>query len=236
MDTSTLQDPLGSDDASSNPANEMNDELSDASQELNNQVLVDKTICTKSRSEERLSDSVSDRCVSPSSTSHGPQEMINEIEIAPSVDDKLHPSSETAFSDPGSAENRKKKCHSFAAMNCDASELDINTVLDSELANNTPSSKEVYMNDAHEVPEVVPSGNLSEENITKENTEDAEVAGSVRNCADESLLPVRSDLNGKIACEEEKNLHLNTEVASNEMYFDESGINASGESSEVDPV
>ncbi|KAK7399252.1 hypothetical protein VNO78_10431 [Psophocarpus tetragonolobus] len=42
-------------DVSSNPANENNDECShDASEELNNQVLVDRILCSKSHSEKRV--------------------------------------------------------------------------------------------------------------------------------------------------------------------------------------
>ncbi|KAG4972763.1 hypothetical protein JHK87_029584 [Glycine soja] len=52
--SSTPQDPHGSDDVSSSPANETNNECSDASQELNNQVLVDGIICSKSHSEEMI--------------------------------------------------------------------------------------------------------------------------------------------------------------------------------------
>ena len=48
----------------------------------------------------------------------------------------------------------------------------------------------------------------------------------------EVLLQVGSVSNGEIGCENEKDLHLNPGVTSNEMYFDESGINASGDSSE----
>ncbi|XP_061354466.1 increased DNA methylation 1 [Gastrolobium bilobum] len=264
MDSSTLLDPHGSDDASSNPANEMNEDCSDASQELNNHVLVDRTVCSKSHPEERLSDSVSDKCVSPSS--HGTPEMNNKIVMAPPVD-KLNISSskcqsispnvtsvsshplnipdcheiqalvlETACYGPCSAENLDRKCHSFSAMNCDPSELDNNPVLHSPLADNTPSSEEVYVNDAYEALEAVPSGSLSEENITKENNQNVDVSDSVLNHADESLLQVRSDSNGEIGHQSEKFLHLNIGVASNEMYFDESGLNASGDSSETDPI
>lgn len=253
-DSSILQVPHGSDDASSNPANEMN-QFSDASQEPNNRSLVDGSMCSKSHFEERLSDSVSDKCVSPSSTSHGALDMKDKIAMASPVDDKLNPSpsvsrnddsvtshpldvqdcdeipalvQETACPDPGSAENLDRKCHLFTAMNCDSSELDINPVLDSQVADNTLSSKEIHMNDAHGVLEAVPSGNLSEENITKENNENVDVSDSVLNHADGSLLQVRSDFNVEVAYEGERNLHSNTEVALSEMYFDESGLNASG--------
>ncbi|TKY71176.1 Increased DNA methylation 1 [Spatholobus suberectus] len=254
--SSTPQDPHGNDDVSSNPANEMNDECSDASQELNNHVLDDGTLCSKSHSEEMVFDSVSDICVSPSRGSHNALEMENKVATASPVD-KLNPSAkcqsispnytsvsshpldipkvqalvqETACSNPCSAENLDKKCHSFSAMNCDSSELDINPVLDSQMANNIIPYKEVYMDDTLET---VPSGNLSEENITKGNNQNVDVSSSALNHADESLLQVGSDSNGEIGCESEKDLHLNPGVASNEKNFDESGLNASGDSSET---
>lgn len=270
--SSALHDPHGSDDASSNPSNEINNECSDASQELNNEVLADRTVCSKSQSEERLSDSISDKCVSPSSTNHGEPEMENKIVMASPAKDKLHPSpkcqlisqndtsvtsppldamdcqeipalaQETACSDPDSIENLVKsvsdrKCHSFTDMNCDSSELDVNRVLDSQVVDNALSSKEVDMNDAcDEVLEADPSVNLSEEKITKVNNENIDVSYSAFNHAGESFLRVRSDLNGEIAYEGEKNLHLDKEAASKEIHSDETGLNASGDSSETDPV
>ena len=137
---------------------------------------------------------------------------------------------ETTCSDPCPAEeNLDKKCHSSTAMNCDSSELDINPVLNSQMADNTLPTKEVCMNDTLEV---VPSGNISEENIIKGNNRNVGESSSALNHADESLLQVGSVSNGEIGCENEKDLHLNPGVTSNEMYFDESGINASGDSSE----
>nr|KYP61788.1 Chromodomain-helicase-DNA-binding protein 4 [Cajanus cajan] len=236
LGSSTPQDPHGSDDVSSNPTNESNDECSYASQELNNHVLVDGTLRSKSYSEEMVSDSVSDKCVSPSRTSHSAVQMKNE-ELTASPVDKLNPSSksqsislngtsvsrhpldirraqtlvqETACSERCPAENLDKKCHSSTAMNCDSLELDINPVLDSEMADNTTPSKEVYMNDALET---VPSGNLSGENIAKGNNENVDVSGSALNHANESYLQLG--------------------VASNEMDLDESGLNASGDCSET---
>jgi hypothetical protein len=257
MGSNTLHDPLGSDDASSDSAKEMNDEYSDASQGLNNQALVERTLCSKSHYEEKLSDSVSDRCSSPSSTSqyHGAPEMKNESVMDPPFD-KLNPSSkcqsvfldessvsshpldvsnsrevhETACSDLHSEENLGRKCHSLTAT------IDtINPVVDSQVADNTLPAREVYTNDALKVLEADPSGSLSEENITKANSQNVGVSGSVLNHADDNLL-IRSDSNGEIGHECERNLQLNTGITSNEMYFDESGHNASGDSSETDPV
>ncbi|XP_020220260.1 uncharacterized protein LOC109803205 [Cajanus cajan] len=231
LGSSTPQDPHGSDDVSSNPTNESNDECSYASQELNNHVLVDGTLRSKSYSEEMVSDSVSDKCVSPSRTSHSAVQMKNE-ELTASPVDKLNPSSksqsislngtsvsrhpldirraqtlvqETACSERCPAENLDKKCHSSTAMNCDSLELDINPVLDSEMADNTTPSKEVYMNDALET---VPSGNLSGENIAKGNNENVDVSGSALNHANESYLQLGSDSNGEIGFENDKYLHL----------------------------
>ncbi|KAH1267797.1 Increased DNA methylation 1 [Glycine max] len=253
MGFSTPQGPRGSDDVSSNPANETNDECSDASQELYNQVLVDGIICSQSHSEEMMSDPISDKCDSPSRTSHSELEMKNKVAAAPPVDrldsstkcQSIYPIDshpvdilkvqalvqETACSDPCPAEeNLDKKCHSSTAMNCDSSELDINPVLDSEMADNTLPTKEVCMND---VLEVVPSGNISEDNITKGNNRNVDESSSALNHADESLFQVGSDSNGEIGCENEKDLLLNPGVASNETDFDESGVNASGDSSET---
>jgi len=214
MGSSTPQDSHGSDDVSSNPANETNDECSDASQELNNQVLVDGIICSKSHSEEMMSDPISDKCDSPSRTSNSELEMKNKVAAAPPVDRldsstkcqsispidtsvSSHPVDilkvqalvqETTYSDPCSEEeNLDKKCHSSTAMNCDSSELDINPVLNSQMADNTLPTKEVCMNDTLEV---VPSGNISEDNITKRNNRNVDESSSALNHADESLFQV----------------------------------------------
>jgi len=236
----TPQDAHGSDDVSSNPANETNDECSDASEELNNHVLVDGTLCSKSDSEEMVSDSVSDKCISHSRTSHSALEMKNKLVTAAPVD-KLNPPSkcqsisakdtsvsnsedipnvqalvqETSYSDPCSPENLDKKCHSLTAMNCDSSELDINPVLGSQKADNTSPTKEVCMTDALEA---VPSRNLSEENIRKGNNQNMDVSSSALKLADKSLLQVGSDSKNEIGCENEK---------------DVSAVDASGVSSET---
>ncbi|KAL2349490.1 hypothetical protein Fmac_003490 [Flemingia macrophylla] len=230
---STPQDPHGSDDVSSNRVNESNDECSNTSQELNNVDLVDGTLQSKSHSDEMLSDSISDKCVSPSSA----LQMKNEVVTASPV--KLNPSSkgqsislndtsvsshpldilrgqalvqETACSEPCSTENLDKKCHLYTTMNCDSSELDMNPVLDSEVGDNTTASKEIYMNGALEIP----SGNLSGENVTKGNNDNVDVSGSAAlNHANESYLQVGSDSIGEIACVNDKDLHLNPGVSSN---------------------
>ncbi|MED6136501.1 hypothetical protein PIB30_056590 [Stylosanthes scabra] len=44
MNSSTLQTPHGTDDASSNPDNDISDESSDASQERNNEILADRNV------------------------------------------------------------------------------------------------------------------------------------------------------------------------------------------------
>ncbi|XP_019452851.1 PREDICTED: increased DNA methylation 1-like isoform X2 [Lupinus angustifolius] len=261
VDFPAVHNPHGSDAASSNPANEINNECSAASQELNTQVLVDGTVCSKYCSEERLSDdSVSDKCVPSSSTSHGVLETDNKIAAGSPVNDKLHSSpkcqissqneksvtgppldatdcheipflgQETACSGPGSTEDlvepvSDRKCQMAADINCD------------RVAENALSSKEVGMNDAFdEVLEACPSVNLSQDKITKENNENIDVSGSVLGHAGDSFLQVRSDLNCDTAPEGKKNLHLGTGVASNKIHVDETGLNASGHSSETDPV
>ncbi|KAE9589027.1 putative histone acetyltransferase chromatin regulator PHD family [Lupinus albus] len=272
VDFPALHNPRGSDAASSNPTNEINSECSAASQELNNQVLVARTVCSKYCSEERLSDdSVSDKCVS-SSTSHGVLEMDNKIAAGSHVDDKLHFSpkcqissqneksvtgppldstdcheipflgQETACSSPGSTKNlvepiSDRKCQMAADINCDSFELGINPLLESRVAENALSSKEVDMNNAFdEVLEACPSVNLSQEKITKENNENIDVSDSVLGHAGESFLQVRSDLNCETAQEGKKNLHLGTEVASNKIHVDETGLNAPSHSFETDPI
>jgi len=245
MGSSTPQDPRGSDDVSSNPVNDTNDECSDASQKLD-QVLVDGILCSKSHSEEMVSDSVSDKCVSPSRTSHSALKMKNKVAVAPPVD-KLNPTSvrnhpedipndqalvqETACSDPCSAENLDNKCHSFTAMNFDSLEVDVSPILNSQKSDNTPPTKEAYVNDALET---VTSGILSEENIIpKRSNQDVDVSISSLNHADESLLQLGSGSNNEFGCENGKDLLLNRIVASNETRLDENGLNASDDSSET---
>ncbi|XP_014520790.1 uncharacterized protein LOC106777642 [Vigna radiata var. radiata] len=244
MGSSTPQDPRGSDDVSSNPVNETNDECSDASQYLN-QVLVDGILCSKSHSEEMVSDSVSEKCVSPSRTSQSELKMKNKVVAAPPVD-KLNPTSlrnhpvditnvqalvqETACSDPCSVENLDK-CQSFTAMNCDSLELDVSPVLNSRKSDNTPPTKEAYMNDTLET---VTSGILSEENIIpKRSDQNVDVSISALNHADDSLLQLGSGSNSEFGCENGKDLILNRIVASDETCLDENGLNASDDGSET---
>lgn len=205
MDSSALHDPRKSEDASSNPANEIN-ECSDASQAISNQGLIGKTVCSKSHAKERSSDSVSENCASPSNTSHGVLEKKIKIAMAsPPANDKLHISTtglpsdysdcqetpalcqETACSDLETVKNpvepiSDRKCHTFSDMNCDSSELDQNPVLDSRVADNASSLNEVDVNDAHvEVLEASPLVNLSQEDSNKKNDENEDVPGSVLN-------------------------------------------------------
>lgn len=221
MGSLTQQNPHGSDDDSSNPANETNDECSDASQELNNQVMVDGTLSSKSDSEEMVSASVSDKCISPSRTSHSALEMKNKVDAAPPVD-KLNPPSkcqsispndtsvsdsedipnikglvqETSSSDPCSQENLDKKCHSLTAMNCDSSEPDIKPVVGSPKAGDTSPTKEVRMDDPLEA--------VSSRNLLKGNDRNIDVSSSALKLADKSLLQVGSDSKNEIGCENEK--------------------------------
>ncbi|XP_058766884.1 uncharacterized protein LOC131640506 [Vicia villosa] len=125
--------------------------------------------------------------------------------------------------------------HAFTDMNSDSPGLDQNPVLDSQVVDNSLSVKEIDMNDARvEVPEAGPLVNSTQGNNTDENNENVDVSGAVLNHAGESSLQVRSDLISEIAYEGEKKSHLDTEVASNEMHFDETGLNASGGSTETD--
>ncbi|KAK7280126.1 hypothetical protein RJT34_25188 [Clitoria ternatea] len=237
MDSLALQDARRSDDTSSSPANEMKNECSDASPELNKQGLVGRTICSKSHSEGRSSDSLSHNCVSPSSTEDGVIEKKNKIVKASSVDDKLHPSSKcqliSTSSPPLAASD-----HEIPVLDQETTCSDLNSVKDMvepisdktyhAFTDNALSSKEVNMNDAHdEDPEAGPALNLAQENITKEKNGNFDVSGSFCN---------HVDLNGEAAYEGEKNLHMDTEAASNEMHLNVTGINASGNSSEIDPV
>ncbi|CAJ2630240.1 unnamed protein product [Trifolium pratense] len=124
--------------------------------------------------------------------------------------------------------------HAFTDMNSKSPGLDQNSVLDSQVVDNALSFKVNDMNGAHvEVLEADPSVNSSQGNNTKESNEN-DVSGSVLNHAGESSLQVRSDLNGEIAYEGEKNSHLDTEAASNEMHLDETGLNASSDTAETD--
>lgn len=244
MDSSE-QDPHGSDDEHSNPANE----TADASQELNNQDLVDRTVCSKSHLGDSLTESSLDKCVSPSS-SHGAMEIENKVMSTSPVKEILHPSpkcqeislndTSTATTHPldapdslenpaldqeTSAENPVEpvsdwKCRSPTTENFDSSELESVPVIGSELVHNAMSSKEVDMIDAHEVLEAVPSEGLSEENITKVINEKLDVSGSPLHHADASSLLVGSNLNGETAYEGERSLYVGTEVGSNVMQSD----------------
>ena len=51
IDSLALQDPHESEDASSNPANKINTECSDASQDISSQGLTGRIVCSKSHSE-----------------------------------------------------------------------------------------------------------------------------------------------------------------------------------------
>jgi hypothetical protein len=127
--------------------------------------------------------------------------------------------------------------HAFTDLNSKSPGLDQNSVLESQVGDNALSFEVYDMNGAHvEVLEAGPLVNSSQENNTKESNEDVDVSDSLLNHAGESSLQVRSDLNGEIAYEGERNSHLDTEVASNEMHLDETGLNASGDTTETDPA
>ncbi|MED6155939.1 hypothetical protein PIB30_010287 [Stylosanthes scabra] len=230
MNSSALDDPQRSDDASSNPDNKINNDSSDASQEQENHLLVGSNLCSKSHSAERSSDFVSNKCVSPSSTSNDVLEANNKTVTASPDSNKLHsvnvcPDSDSAkiLAQPVS----DRKCH----MHTD----DVNPGLDSQVGDNAFSSNEVDMNDIHdEVLEVGHLPNLSHDKISKENNEVVDVSGSVPDHADENSLRVKSDLKDEIILVGEKN--LDKEVASREMCLDETGLSAPGPggSSETD--
>ncbi|KAI9089775.1 hypothetical protein K1719_029068 [Acacia pycnantha] len=252
-DSSNQQDPDGSDNADSNPVNEINDDCIDASQEMKDQVLSDRTVCSKSNSEDRLSDSSADKCSSPSSTNHVALEMENPVE------DNLNASGKSqviSLNDtsidvhradaPDCPENSTlvpettpcdrnltgdlvepvsdQKSHLPTAVNGDSSENEMNPVVD-----NMVSPGEFGMNNSQEVHKVVPPGGLSEENITTRSSD------SILNHADESSLRISSGLNSETVCQERNlHVHVGTEVASKNKPSDENGINASNDCSETD--
>ncbi|MED6166028.1 hypothetical protein PIB30_105146, partial [Stylosanthes scabra] len=230
MNSSALDNPQRSDDASSNPDNKINNDSSDASQEQENHILVDSNLCSKSHSADRSSDFVSYKCVSLSSTSDDVLETNNKTVPASPGNNKLHsvnvcldPDSEKILEQPVS----DGKCH----MHTD----DVNPGLDSQVGDNAFSSKEVDMNDTRD--EVLEAGqlvNLSQDKISKEKNEVVDVSGSVPNHADEGSLLVKSDLKDEIILMGEKN--FGKEVASREMCLDETGLSAPGDSSETDPA
>lgn len=256
-DFSNQQDPDGSDNADSNPANEINDARIDASQEMEDEALSDKTVHSKAHSEDKLSDSASEKC-SPSGTTHVVMERENSVkddlntsgknEVISlndtSVDD-VHPEDapdcpenctlapETAPSDLNLTEDMaepdsEQKSNLPTAVNGDSSENERNHVVD-----NMVSSEEVDMNNnIHEVQKAFPSGGLSEENITAQSNKNADISDSVLTSADESSMQISSVFNSKIVCQE-RNLKLGTEVASKNMTSGENGINASNDSSET---
>ncbi|XP_028771648.1 uncharacterized protein LOC114728858 [Neltuma alba] len=257
--SSSHPDLDGNSDAGLDPLNEIKDECSDASLDQINQVLSDKIACSKSCSEDRLSDSASDRCSSPSSTSHDVPEMENKAVASPSMKDNLRMSANckgnslngtsidmypsdapdgpenctlvhrAATSDPNSTKNLVEPVsdwegHLPTAINGDSSELGMNLMLDSQMMDNTTSFREAGMNNFQEVHEAAPSGSLSEEDVTNNNIENTDVSDSELNHADKN----------ETEYEGERNLYVDTEVASKEMQFYGSGINASSDSSETD--
>ncbi|XP_028771649.1 uncharacterized protein LOC114728859 [Neltuma alba] len=256
-DSSNQQDLDGGDNAGSSPANEINDECIDASQEMKDQVLSARTSCSKSHSEDRLSDSASDKCSSPSSTNHVALEVekpvkdnlntsgksqvisLNDYSIdvhrsdAPDCPENCTLVPATAPSDPNLTEDlvepvSDERSHLPIAVNGDSSGNEMNPVVD-----NMVSSGGVGVNNALEVPKAVPSGGFSEENITTRSYENADMSDSIVNQADESSLQISSGLNSETVCQE-RNLHVGTEVASKNMLSDENGILAFNDSSETD--
>jgi len=87
INSPALQDPHGSEDASSNLANKINNECSDASQDISNQGLTGRTVYSKSHSEERISDSISENCASPSNSSHGVLKKKIKISMSSPIND-----------------------------------------------------------------------------------------------------------------------------------------------------
>ncbi|KAI4345630.1 hypothetical protein L6164_012732 [Bauhinia variegata] len=265
MDSSAQQDPHGSDDADSHPANEAAEESSDASYELNNQLSVDGTISSKSHSGKRLVDSASENSVSPASTSHGALEEESKAVLASPIEDKLSCSPKcqgssqngaslssdpleapdslenpalvdgTACSDPDSVEKLVGSCPT--AMDCDPPAVETNPMLDSQVQDNAISSEEDDINDVHEDLEALPSSRgLSEENVTEGMNGNVNVSGCILNSSDKISLQMRSNLNGEVAYEKRK-LDHGTEVVSNVDGSVESGFDASdGDTSETDSV
>ncbi|XP_054821184.1 uncharacterized protein LOC129320061 [Prosopis cineraria] len=255
-DSSNHQDPDGSANMDSNPVNEIYDECYDASEEIKNQVLSDRTVCSKSHSEDRLSDSTSDKCSSPSDTSHVALEMENYVQDnlntsgesrvislhdasvdvhrsdAPDCPENCTLVQETAPTDPSLKGDLVEPVFDRESclptlVNGDSSEHDVNPVVNTMLL-----SREVGKNNTNEIHKAVPSSGLSEENITTQSHENADMSDSILNHADESSLQISSGLNGETMCQE-GNLHVGT-VASENMRSDENRINASNDSSETD--
>lgn len=250
--SSSHVDPDGSDDYGLDPHGEKKDECSDASLDQIDQFLSSKVVSSKSCSEDRPSDSSSARCSSPSSTSHDDLDMENKAVSSLSVKDNLCLSTScqgNSISDtsidihPSNAPDGPENCnlvqraanspaepvsdwegHLPAAVNGDTAEFEMNLMLDSQMMDNTSSFREVDMNDFHEEHEVVPSGTLFENGVTNNNIEHTDVSDSELNHEDKK----------ETKCEGEINLYLDPEVASKEMQFYRSDINASNDSSETD--
>jgi hypothetical protein len=130
INSPALQDPHGSEDASSNPANKNNNECSDASQNTSNQGLTGRTVCSKSHSEEKLSDSVSENRTSPSNSSHGVLEKKNKILMSSPVND---PSSKCQLISPNDISTNglpsdHSDCHEIPASGQATACSDIGTV------------------------------------------------------------------------------------------------------------
>ncbi|KAI5400837.1 uncharacterized protein LOC127097096 isoform X2 [Lathyrus oleraceus] len=234
IDSLALQDPHESEDASSNPANKINTECSDASQDISSQGLTGRTVCSKSHSEERLSDSVSENCASPSNSSHGVLKKKKKISTSSPIDDMspkcllISPNGKstnglpsdpsdchelpalcqaTACSDLGTIKIEPVsdgKLHAITDMNCGLPGLARNPVLDSQVVDNAFPSKEFDMNDAQvEVLEVGLLVNSSQGNNIKENNENVDYSGSALNNAftdmDSPELDQNSVLDSRVA-------------------------------------
>ncbi|KAL1296278.1 hypothetical protein HN51_056992 [Arachis hypogaea] len=261
MNSSALQTPHGTDDASSNPDNDISNESSDASQEQSNKILVDRNVWSKSHSEDRLSDSASDKCVSSSSTSDDVLESNNKIVTASPGNDKLHPSanfqkdncmstppidasnchenpvlgSENAFSDPDSAENMVEP---VSAWKCH-SYTDMNCD-PSEHGINPALDLRVGGNalsfrefDMNDAHDEAFEADPSV-NLLEENNKHVDISCSILNQGGESSLRVRYDLNDENAREDEQNFDKG--FTSREMHMNDTELSASGDSSETDPA
>lgn len=265
MDSSALQDPHGTDDASSNPDNEINNESSDASEELNNQVLVDKNVCSKSHSDDRLSDSVSDKCVSPSSTSHGVLETNNKIVTASPGNDELHPSpkcqNDTSMSSPPLD---APDCHEnpasgseTACSDPDSAKSLVEHVSDRKCHLHADMNCDSSEHDANPVLDSQVGDNaLSSKEVDMNDAYDEVLeAGPSVNLFQEKITKENNgdvDVSGSVLNHAGESFlhvrsdlndeiacdgenHLDKEVVSHEMHLDETGLSASGDRSETDP-
>ncbi|KAK4257946.1 hypothetical protein QN277_007468 [Acacia crassicarpa] len=258
--SSSHLDINGSDGAGSDPLNEIKDDCSDGSLDQINQVLSDKIVCSKSCSEDRLADSASDRCSSPSSASHDVLEMENKVVASPSFKDNLHMSTDcqgdslndTQYIHPSDAPDGPENCtlvRRAATSDPNSTRNLVEPVSDWESRFSTAingDSSEFEMNlmlDSQMMDNTATTFREADMNDFQEEQEAVPLGSlyeenDVTNNNIENTDVSDSELNheekNETEYDGERNKYIDTEVASKGMQFYGSGMNESSDSSETD--